>query len=135
MINLLTAPTPITFTDDDIPRGFDCFHTHPLYTTIFMSGYEIRRVMVDNGASLNICPLKTILRVRLSQTDLEVSNISIATYDGAQRKTLGIIPLTLKIELVVQIVRFYIIVIEPSFNLLIGKPWLHENLVVASTLH
>ncbi|KAL4184884.1 hypothetical protein AMTRI_Chr10g3280 [Amborella trichopoda] len=135
MINQLMAPTPILFMDDDIPASFNCFHVQPLHITVFLQGYEIRRVLVDNGASLNICPMKTVNQIGKRQDDFEPCQLTIAAYDGTKIQAKGILPLILKIGPVIQVIKFYVLDIKPSFNMLQGRLWQHENLVVASTLH
>ncbi|KAL4191102.1 hypothetical protein AMTRI_Chr07g28000 [Amborella trichopoda] len=135
MINQLMAPMPIIFADDDILANVNRFHVQPLHLTIFMKGYEIKRVLVDNGASLNICPMKTMKQIGKSPDDFEPCQLTIIAYDGTKRHTEGIFPLTLKIDPTIQVIKFFVLDIKPSFNMLLSRPWLHENLVVASTLH
>ncbi|KAL4183008.1 hypothetical protein AMTRI_Chr11g153070 [Amborella trichopoda] len=135
MINQLMAPTPIIFTDDDIPANVNRFHVQPLHIIIFMKGYEIRRVLVDNGASLNICLMKMMKQIGKRLDNFEPCQLTIAAYDGTKRQADGILPVTLKIDPVIQVIKFYVLDIKPSFNMLLGRLWLHENLMVASTLH
>ena len=49
--------------------------------------------------------------------------------------SLGILIITLSIGPVVFDVEFYIVDLEPTFNLLLGHPWLHKHQVIPSTLH
>ncbi|KAL4181147.1 hypothetical protein AMTRI_Chr12g269800 [Amborella trichopoda] len=129
------APTLIVFTNDDILANFNRFHVQPLHITVFMQGYDVLRVLVDNGASLNICPIKTVKQIGKSADDFKPCQLTIAAYDGTKRQAEGILPLILKIVPIVQVIKSYVLDIKPSFNMLLGRPWLYENLAVASTLH
>ena len=48
---------------------------------------------------------------------------------------MGTISLVLKLEKLMTYVTFHVIDAATSYNALIGRPWLHENGVVPSTLH
>ncbi|KAL0405376.1 UNVERIFIED_CONTAM: Transposon Tf2-12 polyprotein [Sesamum latifolium] len=53
---------------------------------------------------------------------------------GGQR-TVGIIRLQLTMEDMVSTALFHVIDAKTSYNMLLGRPWLHENYVVPSTWH
>ncbi|RVW16019.1 hypothetical protein CK203_079013 [Vitis vinifera] len=60
LIHMVTdgRATCIVFSDDDLPPdGPD--HTRPLYISIDCSGRRVPYVFLDNGSTLNVCPLAT----------------------------------------------------------------------------
>ncbi|RVX01350.1 Retrovirus-related Pol polyprotein from transposon 297 [Vitis vinifera] len=60
LIHMMTVgkATCIVFSDDDLPpEGSD--HVRPLYITIGCSGHRVPPVLLDNGLTLNVCPLAT----------------------------------------------------------------------------
>ncbi|KAL4194996.1 hypothetical protein AMTRI_Chr05g62310 [Amborella trichopoda] len=135
MIAQLKASMPITFRDNDLPPNFNRYHNRVLYITVYATRHGIHRVLIDNGASLNICPVRTIERLCIDLALLKPSQLSIMSYDEGKRQAEGIISLALTIGPISQIVKFYVSYIDPSFNLLLGRPSLHENLAIASKLH
>jgi hypothetical protein len=48
---------------------------------------------------------------------------------------MGTISLVLKLEKVTTYVKFHVIDAATSYNAILGRPWLHENKIVPSTLH
>ena len=66
---------------------------------------------------------------------MQPHNLSNRAYDNSKRETLGKIWLNITTGPVERRVRFHVIDIKPTFNLLLGRPWLHELGVVPSTLH
>ena len=61
--------TYIMFSDDDLPpEGSD--HVRPLYITIGWSGHRVPPVLLDNGSTLNVCPLATAVALGFAPSDL-----------------------------------------------------------------
>ncbi|KAL6335769.1 hypothetical protein AAG906_039532 [Vitis piasezkii] len=62
LIHMMTAgrATCIVFSDDDLPPdGLD--HVRPLYIIVGCSGSRVPSVLLDNGSTLNVCPLATAI--------------------------------------------------------------------------
>ncbi|KAL6330595.1 hypothetical protein AAG906_003202 [Vitis piasezkii] len=105
--------TCIAFSTDDLPsEGFD--HTHPLYITVVCSGHKVPSILLDNGSALNVCPLATIVALGFAPSDFGPSTQTMRAYDNTQRKVLRI---------------------PTSFNLLLGRPWIHQARAIPSSLH
>ena len=59
----------------------------------------------------------------------------MTAFDNTHHDSLGILIIPLTIGPVVFDVEFYIVDLEPNFNLLLGCPWLHKHQLILSTLH
>ena len=71
LINMMTVDraTCIVFSNDDLPpEGSD--HVRPLYITIGCSGHRVSPVLLDNGSTLNVCPLATAVALGFAPSDL-----------------------------------------------------------------
>ena len=71
LIHMMTTgrATCIVFLDVDLPHeGLD--HVHPLYITIGCSGHRVPPVLLDNGSTLNVCPLATAVALGFAPSDL-----------------------------------------------------------------
>ncbi|KAL6315054.1 hypothetical protein AAG906_030901 [Vitis piasezkii] len=115
LIHMLTADraTCIVFSDDDLPpEGSN--HVRPLFIDVVCSGRRVPSVLLDNGSALNVCPLVTAIALGFSPADFRASTQTVRAYDGTQRTVLRI---------------------QSSFNLLLGRPWIHEAGVIPSSLH
>jgi hypothetical protein len=80
------------------------------------------RIMIDGGSAINLLPLRILKRIGYSTKDLSRSNVVIHALD-------------LKLETLCTHVVFHVIDAATSYNALLGRPWLHDNQVVPSTLH
>ncbi|RVW78799.1 hypothetical protein CK203_050978 [Vitis vinifera] len=62
LIHMMTSgkTTCIVFSDDDLPpKGLD--HIRPLYISVGCSSHIVPSVMLDNGSTLNVCHLATVI--------------------------------------------------------------------------
>ena len=131
LIHMLTADraTCIVFSADDLPAGRSD-HTMPLYITVGCSGHRVPIVLLDNGSALNVCPLATAVTLGFGP-----STQIIRAYDSTRREVLGTLTLELQIGPVVFSTLFQVLRIPTSFNLLLGRPWIHRAGAIPSSLH
>ena len=84
-------------------------------------------MLVDNGAGLNVYPLRTVRKLRFKAEDITPATKGMTAFDNTHHDALGILVIPLTIALVAFDVDFYIIDLKPSFNLLLRRPWLHKH--------
>ena len=90
LIHFLMADraTCIVFSDDDLlPDGSD--HVRPLFIDVACSGRRVSSVLLDNGSTLNVCPLVIAIALRFSPFDFGASTQIIKAYNGTQRTVMG----------------------------------------------
>ena len=92
--------------------------------------FRIPLSLVDNGLGLNVCPLCTTLKLGFKAEDTTPVVKGMTSFDNMHHDSLWILDIPLHIGLVVFDVEFYIVDLEPSFNLLLGCPWLHKHQVI-----
>jgi hypothetical protein len=124
----------INFTDDDLLMG-TVDHNRPLYITGNCGGQKIGRILVDAGSSINIMPLKTLKTITLDVKNLSDEKVIIHGFNQNSQKALEAISLNLQCESLKAPTKFYVIDVETSYRALLGRPWLHSNQVITSTLH
>ncbi|RVX11207.1 hypothetical protein CK203_019592 [Vitis vinifera] len=100
---------------------------------------QIRRrvpsVLLDNGSALNVCPLVTAIALGFSPDDFGPSTQTVRAYDGTQRTVMGTLSTHVMIGPVSYSIVFQVLRIQSSFNLLLGRPWIHEAGAIPSSLH
>ena len=136
LIHFLTADraTCITFSDNDLPpEGLS--HVRPLFIDVACSGRRVPSVLLDNGSALNVCPLVTAIALGFSPSDFGPSTQIVKAYDGTQRTVLGTLSTHVMIGPVIYSILFQVLRIQSSFNLLLGRPWIHEAGAIPSSLH
>ncbi|KAH7866151.1 hypothetical protein Vadar_016306 [Vaccinium darrowii] len=138
MVSIITKaraskPT-LVFTDDDLPPERTT-HKKSLYISLSCAKKWNPLVLVDNGLALNVCPQRTINKVGVPPESIKPSNQCVKGYDNSKRNVVGCVTLIVEVEALKQEVEFFVMDIPATFNLLLGRPWLHETRAVPSTLH
>ncbi|XP_052877176.1 uncharacterized protein LOC128283824 [Gossypium arboreum] len=118
LVNNISADNFIFFNDDEVPPGGRGL-TKALHITTRCKGYTLPGVLIDNGSALNVLPLSTLMRA----------------FDGTERKVMGKIEVPLLIWPSTYEVDFLVMDIKPSYNCLLGRPWIHSAGAVPSSLH
>ncbi|GLJ04943.1 hypothetical protein SUGI_0007520, partial [Cryptomeria japonica] len=135
MVGYLSIPHSLTFTEAD-----DAFvsqpHNTPLRIKAFIHKQRIKRVLIDGGVGINICTLSTIKQLGYSDKAVNAANkITIKAYDDEERSSKGTVTLPLRVGPVTKDVVCQILDLDLTYNILLGRPWIHEMSVVPSTYH
>lgn len=137
-VEQMASINALTFTEADAPKGIDGSHIKALHITVFLKDHSIPKMLIDTGAALNICPLSTFHALGLKESLLTPSTASIRAYDNskrtarAKRAYLGLIPFRRQGPLSLM-TQFHVLDIKATFNLLLGRPWLHQARAISST--
>ena len=100
-----------------------------------INGTQIRIALVDTGASLNLIALSTLEAVGLVDRRILRAPMEIIGFGGTVESTEGYLQLALRVGPIVVMTRFYVINVEVSYHVLLGRPWLHKQCLIPSTYH
>ncbi|KAK4731074.1 hypothetical protein R3W88_024062 [Solanum pinnatisectum] len=134
MINQVVRGYNISFCDEELPFEGK-MHNKALHVTIMCRDKVINQVLVDDGSSLNICPLSTLKQLNFNLGKVHQSQVNVRAFNGVQRDTLGAVNLDIQMGPVEFNVQFQVLDINTSYNLLLRKPFIHMAGAVPSTLH
>ncbi|XP_069145633.1 uncharacterized protein [Solanum lycopersicum] len=134
MIHRVIQGHHISFCDDELPAEGRA-HNKALHITVVCRGKIVNRVLVDDGSGLNICPLSTLKQLRFDLGKLEKNQVNVRAFDGVQRETLGAVNLTIQMGPTEFEAKFQVLDIDTSYNLLLGRPFIHMAGAIPSTLH
>ena len=124
----------ISFSDDEIPpNGHGS--TKTLHITTKVKDCTLPKVLIDNGSSLNVIPLSTLMRQPIDRSYMRHTKIVVRAFDGTRREVIGEIEIEMQIGPCTFTVEFQVMDISPSYNCLLGRPWIHIAGAVPSTLH
>ncbi|KAK4723775.1 hypothetical protein R3W88_026554 [Solanum pinnatisectum] len=124
----------ISFHEDELPVEGTA-HNKALYISVQYQDKVITKALVDSGAGLNICPLGTLTRLGVDSAKIQTWQMNVRAFDGSQRGTIGEITLDMLIGPATFPITFQVLDIPSSYNLLLGRPWIHMAGAVPSTLH
>jgi len=124
----------ITFSDDELPiEGTE--HNRALYLTVKCEDFVVSRVLVDNGSGANICPLSTLQKLKIGTEMIHTNNVCVRGFDGGGKDFVSDIMLKLSIGPVEFTMEFQVLDVTVSYNLLLGRSWIHAAKAIPSSLH
>ena len=124
----------LTFSDKELPpEGTN--HNKPLYISVECRDKWIPVVLVDTGSAINVCPTRTAYAIGLKPVDFVPTTQVIRAYDNTSREVMGTVKIQTKVGPGQHSIEFHILDVPATFNLLLGRPWLHQVKAVSSTLH
>lgn len=95
----------------------------------------IKRILVDNGSAANIMMLITLQHMGLAESDMIRKSTTLVGFTGETNKTTGEISLPIYAQGVNLLEKFLIIDGVSTYNIIMGRPWIHDLRVVPSTFH
>ena len=129
-----TASTLHHLTPEDVLLK-DNWHDRPLYYIGYIRSTHIERIQVDHGSALSIIPKRLFYFLGIPLSKLSTMTTTIYDFNAGSSHPLGKIHLQCQIGHLKPEVTCYVIDADTSYNLLLGRPWIHDNWIVSSTLH
>lgn len=135
MVGHITSPHTFTFIEHD-DLSMQQPHNVTLHIEAFFHNVRIRRVLIVGGAGLNICTLKLIIELGFSEHAVDPrKKITIKAYDEEECSSKGSITLPIRVGHIVKDVVCQVLDLPLTYNILLGRPWIHDMHVVPSTYH
>ncbi|XP_016729836.2 uncharacterized protein [Gossypium hirsutum] len=134
LVSNISADNYIFCNDDEIPFG-GTGSTKALHITTRCKGYTLPGVLIYSGSALNVLPLTTLNRLPIDSSHMKECQNIVNAFAGTERKVMGRIEIPLQIRPNTYEVDFLVMDIKPSYNCLLGRPWIHSAGAVPSSLH
>jgi hypothetical protein len=134
LVGKIQATNYIYFTDDELNHK-GTGHNNPLYITVKCKDCVIAKVLIDNGSALNMLPRYVLDKMPVDVSHMKPSTMTARAYDGSPRPIIRNIDIELVIGPQPFQVTLQVMDIHPSYNMLLGRPWIHAARAVASSLH
>ena len=103
--------------------------------TIRIGGYDVKRVIVDQGNAAEIMYHDLFKGLGLKSKDLRSYSSPLVSFEGKMVVLKGQIRLPVQIRTDVVEVDFIVVEAFSSYTAIMGRPWLHSLGAVSSTLH
>ncbi|XP_075078759.1 uncharacterized protein LOC142164609 [Nicotiana tabacum] len=122
----------ITISDDELTmEGIE--HNRALYLSVKCEDFVVSRVLVDNGSSTNIFPMSTLQKLKIGTERIHTNSVCVRGFDGGGKDSVGDIMLRLSIGPIEFTMEFQVLDVAVSYNLLLGRPWIHASKEVLSS--
>ena len=125
---------PISFNDEDL-EGTIQPHDDALVIAARISGFLVKRVMIDQGSGADVMYPDLFKGLGLKNQDLAKYNSPLVSFDGRVVIPQGQISLPVSMEGKEVIVTFIVVNSFSSYTEILGRPWIHAMGAILSTLH
>ncbi|XP_074299101.1 uncharacterized protein LOC141630129 [Silene latifolia] len=125
---------PITFSDCDLV-GIPDLHHDGLVISMQIGTANVRRILIDGGSSMNLILLDVLKAMKIKEGQITKKSSVLVGFNGETRNTLGEIYLPTYAKGVASYKRFGVLDCLSSYNVILGRPWIHNIMVVPSTYH
>ncbi|XP_074363343.1 uncharacterized protein LOC141703790 [Apium graveolens] len=95
----------------------------------------IKRILVDNGITVNIMMIDTLRQMDLTEANIEKRFMTLVGFNGETKRTIGEIHLPTYAGGINLLQRFLVIDGVSTYNIILGRAWIHDMKTVSSTLH
>ena len=103
--------------------------------TLRIGGYDVKRVMVDQGSAAEIMYPNLFKGLGLKSEDLRSYSSPLVSFEGKMVVPKGQIRFPVQTGTDVVEVDFIVVEAFSPYTTIIGRPWLHSLGVVSFTLH
>ena len=125
---------PIAFNDEDL-EGTIQPHDDALVIAAWISGFLVKRVMVDQGSGADVMYPDLFKGLGLKNQDLAKYDSSLVSFDGRVVIPQGQISLLVSMEGKEIIVTLIVVNSFSPYTEILGRPWIHAMGAISSTLH
>ena len=127
-------PLILGFSDED-KVGTIQPHDDALVVTLRIGGYDVTRVMIDQGSVVDIMYPDLYKGLGLKPEDLATYSSPLVSFEGRMIVPKGQIRLPMQTGMDVVEVDFIVVDVFSPYTVIMGRPWLHTLGAVSSTLH
>jgi hypothetical protein len=110
-------------------------HLKALFLKGYVNGKPVTRMLVDGGAVVNLMSYTMMRKIGKSDEDLTQTDMMLVDFEGNVSPTQGAICVELSIGSKNLPTTFFVIKGRGSYNLLLGRDWIHANYCIPSTMH
>jgi hypothetical protein len=110
-------------------------HLKVLYLKGYINGQPVNKMLVDTGAAVNIMPYSVLRRLGWSTGDLIKTNVMLSDFNGQTLEAQGVLSVDLTIGNKTVPTSFFIVNSKSTYNVLLGRDWIHTNCCIPSTMH
>jgi hypothetical protein len=110
-------------------------HLKALFLKGYVNGNPVTRMLVDEGAVVDLMPYTMLRKIWKSDEDLTQTDIMLVDFEGNVPPAQGAICVELTIGSKILPTAFFVIKGRGSYNLLMGRDWIHVNCCIPSRMH
>ena len=133
MAKVLIQPT-LDFPNEDKVETIQP-HDDALVVTLRIGGYDVRRVLVDQGSAVKILYPDLFKGLNLKSEDSTAYESPLISFEGKTVISKGQIRLPIQTDSKIVEVDFIVVDSYSPYIAIVARPWLHTLGAISSTLH
>ena len=110
-------------------------HDDTLVVTLRIGGYDVKRVLVDQGSAVEVMYLDLYKGLNLKPEDLTAYDSPLVSFEGKTITPKGQIRLPIQTGSDMVEMDFIVVDAYSPYTAIVARPWLHTLGAVSSTLH
>ncbi|XP_050273308.1 uncharacterized protein LOC126716540 [Quercus robur] len=110
-------------------------HDDALVVTLRIGGYDVKRVLVDQGSAVEVMYPDLYMGLKLKPEDLTAYDSPLVSFEGKTVTPKGMIRLPIQTDSNVVEVDFIVVDAYSPYTAIVARSWLHALGAVSSTLH
>ncbi|XP_030969834.1 uncharacterized protein LOC115990115 [Quercus lobata] len=110
-------------------------HDDALVVTLRIGGYDVKRVLVDQGSAVEVMYPDLYKGLNLKPEDLSPYDSPLVSFEGKIIISKGMIRLLVQTDSDMVEVNFIVVDAYSPYTTIMARPWLHALGAVSSTLH
>ncbi|XP_074297145.1 uncharacterized protein LOC141627829 [Silene latifolia] len=124
----------VTFDETDAESTPEQHHD-ALIITLTIGNCKVKKILVDTRSSVNLIMMETLKGMGFTEKDLAKKAIPLVGFSGETKHSLGEIIIPTYAGGVNKQVRYLVIDGPSTYNVILGRPWIHEMKAIPSTYH
>ena len=96
-------------------------HIRSLYVRAYFNDKPVSKVLVDNGLTVNVMPLRMLRALERSIGDLVETEVFVSSFTGEISKTLGVLPIDITMGTKTSLSALFVINSTTNYNALLGR--------------
>ena len=127
--------TPLIGLSDEDKLGTLQPHDDALVVTLRIGGYDVKRVLVDQGSAVEVMYPNLYKGLNLKLEELSAYDSPLLSFEGKTVTPKGTIRLPIQADSDVVEVDFIVVDAYSPYTAIVARPWLHALRAVLLTLH
>jgi hypothetical protein len=110
-------------------------HMKALYVRGYIDGRPISRMLVDDGAAINLILYSVFKKLKREDDEFVKTNLTFNDVGGNPMEAKGIVFMELIIGSKSLATAFFVVEVQDNYSVILGCDWIHVNRYIPSTLH
>jgi len=117
------------------PSNDERQHLKALFVKGRVDGQPVSKILIDGGATINIMPYVIYRKLGKEDQDLTKTDMMLKDFEGNVSPAKGAVCVELTIDGKTLPMTFFVINGKGTYNLLLGRDWIHANYCIPSIMH